>query len=137
MQFIKHWNGHKWRFVTLTGPAAQPSPSFGATATAALTSSDVWAFSLSGGAMHWNGQSWSVYDLTSRASVLAAASDGHLGLWAVTEDGSAVKPRFWHLRGRPLVRQLRDRLGRTRRLHLPAEPGTEVAVYVGSRLRPR
>lgn len=98
---LLHFNGKSWKtfptpakiseFGLYTGVVNPPGGGVWVTGDVSAVNNSV-----SGGAMHWDGHSWTVYNLTPKASVWAAAFDDHGGLWAVTEDGFSVAPRFWH-----------------------------------------
>ncbi len=103
-QAIKHWNGHKWRFVPLTGPAAKPSVSFGATATAALSPADVWAFTLDSW-MHWNGKHWASGKMpvvpSTQEAITGATIVSRDDIWVVGNlETASTAPYLAHYNGR-------------------------------------
>jgi hypothetical protein len=101
---LLHYNGRSWKRETL--PARATGAYFAG--VTALSDSRVWITGdavggegpgVKPGVMLWNGRTLSFDQLTAPAPIFNTVSDGHGGIWAVSQEPGAVAafpPEIWH-----------------------------------------
>jgi hypothetical protein len=86
---IEHWNGKRWRRVSIPVPAQDDAPALAG--VAAVSRSDIWAVGTSPTGpliLHWNGTKWAKQSLsgTPEAELTAVSATSATNAWAAGID---------------------------------------------------
>jgi hypothetical protein len=88
---VFHWNGHKWKQVTLPSSGAD---AMGIAAIATSGAKNTWLAGGSGSmsSQHWNGQTWTEFPVPANIQITALATTSK-HTWAAGYDNSVVPAR--------------------------------------------